>query len=101
MDDAIVNKVKSNPKFQELVRKKTSFGWLLSACMIFIYFGFILLVAFNKAFLAQSLSGGVTTVGIPLGVGVIVSAFVLTGIYVAKANSEFDELNRQIVEETK
>ncbi len=101
MDDAIVNKVKSNPKFQELVRKKTSFGWLLSALMICIYFGFILLVAFNKAFLAQSLSGGVTTVGIPLGVGVIVSAFVLTGIYVAKANSEFDELNRQIVEESK
>jgi uncharacterized membrane protein (DUF485 family) len=44
---------------------------------------------------------GVITLGIPVGVFIIVVAFVLTGIYVRRANSEFDELNRQIIEETK
>ena len=47
------------------------------------------------------LAGGVTTVGIPLGLFVIISAFVLTGIYVRRANSEFDALIRQIIEEAK
>ena len=39
-----------------------------------------------------------TTVGIPVGIGVIVSAFVLTGIYVARANTTFDDLTKEIIE---
>jgi uncharacterized membrane protein (DUF485 family) len=66
-----------------------------------IYFGFVLTIAYNKEFLAQSLSGGVTTVGIPVGIGVILSAFVLTGIYVARANTAFDDLTKQIIERLK
>ncbi|WP_173981126.1 DUF485 domain-containing protein [Magnetospirillum sp. UT-4] len=89
----------NNPKFHELVRKRTVFAWTLSAVMLAIYFGFILLIAYGKSFLGQSLSGGVTTIGFPIGVGVILSAIVLTGIYVRRANGEFDELNRQIIEE--
>lgn len=69
--------------------------------MLGIYAGFILLIAYNKEFLGTSLSGGVTTVGFPIGVGVILSAIVLTGIYVRRANGEFDELNRQIIEESR
>lgn len=94
-------KIVNNPKFQELVAKRSSFAWTLSAIMLLIYFGFILLVAFGKGFLGTSIAGGVMTWGIPVGVAVIVSAFVLTGIYVQRANGEFDELNRQILEESK
>ena len=96
MDSNLSSRIRQNPSFQELVRKRTSFAWLLSAVMLLIYFGFILLVAFDKAFLATPLGAGVTTVGIPIGVAVIVSAFVLTGIYVKRANSEFDELTDKI-----
>jgi uncharacterized membrane protein (DUF485 family) len=68
--------------------------------MLVIYYGFILIVAFNKEFLGQPLSAGsITTVGIPIGLGVIISAFVLTGIYVRRANSEFDRMTREIKEE--
>ena len=67
--------------------------------MLVIYFGFILLVAFAKASLGTPITG-VTTIGIPIGLFVIVSAFVLTGIYVRKANTAFDDLNRQILEES-
>ncbi len=96
MDSNLSSRIRQNPAFQELVRKRTSFAWLLSALMLLIYFGFILLVAFNKPFLATPLGAGVTTVGIPIGVAVIISAFVLTGIYVKRANSEFDELTDKI-----
>jgi uncharacterized membrane protein (DUF485 family) len=67
--------------------------------MLVIYFGFILLVAFAKPLLATKIGDGVTSFGIILGLGVIVSAFVLTGIYVQRANSRFDELTRRLKRE--
>lgn len=101
MDPALVAKIKSNPKYQELVRKRTGFARVLTIAMLMIYFGFVLLVAFNKPLLATPIGAGVTTIGIPLGVIVIVSAFILTGIYVRRANGEFDDLTKEIIEEVK
>lgn len=94
-------RILENPKFQELVAKRDAFALVLSIAMLGIYFGFILLVAFAKPFLGTPIGAGVTTWGLPIGVGTIVSAFILTGIYVQRANGEFDEMNRQILEETK
>lgn len=94
-------RILENPKFQELVATRSAFAWTLSAAMLIIYFGFILLVAFGKGFLGTPIGSGVMTFGIPVGLFVIISAFTLTGIYVRKANGEFDELNRQIMEESK
>ncbi|WP_051185928.1 DUF485 domain-containing protein [Magnetospirillum fulvum] len=99
---ASAEKIRNNPKFRELVSKRTRFAWTLSAIVLVMYFGFIALIAFNKALLATPLGAGInTTVGFPLGVGVILSAVILTGIYVYRANGEFDELNRQIIEESR
>jgi uncharacterized membrane protein (DUF485 family) len=99
---AASNHIRNNPKFHELVRKRTAFAWTLSVIMLAIYFGFIVLIAYGKAFLGTPLfAGGVTTIGFPIGVGVILSAIALTGIYVSRANTEFDELNRQIIEEAR
>jgi uncharacterized membrane protein (DUF485 family) len=95
-------RIQNNPKFKELVAARSKFAWTLSAIMLVLYFGFILLVAFGKGFLATPLAaGGVTTIGIPLGIFIIVAAFVLTGVYVNRANSTFDVLNRKLLEETK
>lgn len=94
-------RIRNNPKFQELVAKRTSFAWMLSIIMLVIYFGFILIIAFAPTFLGTKLGSGVTTIGFPIGVGVILSAIVLTGLYVRKANGEYDELTRQILEECK
>lgn len=97
--------IEKNPKFRALVAARKSLGWTLSIIMLAIYFGFILLVAFNKDLgnlLGAPLgAGSVTTVGIVIGLGVIISAFILTGIYVVRANAKYDELTRQIVEESK
>jgi uncharacterized membrane protein (DUF485 family) len=93
------NQLLRSPQFQELVRQRTRFAWSLSIAMLVIYFGFILLVAFAKPLLASKIGDGVTSLGIILGLGVIVSAFVLTGIYVQRANSRFDELTRRLTRE--
>ena len=94
--DAITSRILQDPKYQELKSKRSSFGWWLTLGMMVVYYGFILLVAFNKQFLATRLGEGVTTIGIPLGLGVIVFTIVITGIYVRRANSEFDALTEQI-----
>ncbi|MCC7220798.1 MAG: DUF485 domain-containing protein [Candidatus Contendobacter sp.] len=100
MQQDLVHAIRSNPKYHELVSKRSKFAWTLAAVMLVIYYGFILIIAFDKEFLAQSLwTGSVTTVGIPVGVGVILSAFLLTGIYVFRANAEFDRLTNEIKEE--
>lgn len=63
MDDSQVERILRNPKFQEMVSKKRTLSWTLTAIMLFIYVGFMLLVGYNKEFLASSFSGGVTTWG--------------------------------------
>jgi uncharacterized membrane protein (DUF485 family) len=90
-------KIEQDPNYQELVRRRSSLGWTLSLIMLIIYFGFILLVAYAPKFLGMPLGAGVMTIGIPIGLFVIVSAFLLTGIYVSKANSKYDPLIRKIV----
>jgi uncharacterized membrane protein (DUF485 family) len=82
--------VRHDPEFLALVHQRARFAWGLSALMAAVYFGFILVVAFAPALLATPIGTGVTTVGIPLGLGVILTAFVLTGLYVRRANREFD-----------
>lgn len=96
MQADLATRIASHPKYQELKSKRSSFGWLLTGLMMVVYYGFILLVAFNKSFLMQKLGSGVITIGIPLGLGVIVFTIVITGIYVRRANSEFDALTEEI-----
>ena len=96
MEDDVVQRILDNPKYQELKAKRSSFGWWLTLSMMVVYYGFIMLVAFNKEFLSQKLGAGVMTVGIPIGFGVIVFTIVITAIYVKRANSEFDDLTAAI-----
>ncbi len=100
MEPVSYAKIRQNPKFAELVRQRNALARTLTITMLVIYFGFILLVAFAPGLLAVKI-GTVTTIGIPLGLLVIVSAFVLTGIYVAKANTSFDRLNEELLREVK
>jgi len=99
MSDPVIDKIKSHPKYAQLKSKRNRFGWTLSILMLVVYYGYIALIAFDKAFLAQPIGAGVTTLGIPLGMGVIVFTIVITGIYVARANSEYDALTKDILED--
>ncbi|MCB8745702.1 DUF485 domain-containing protein [Rhodoferax sp. U2-2l] len=96
MQDDVISRVINNPKYQELKAKRSGYGWWLTLAMMVVYYGFIMLVAFNKEFLSQKLGDGVMTIGIPIGFGVIVFTVVITAIYVRRANSEFDDLTAEI-----
>jgi len=97
MNKELVDKIKNNPDYQELVSKRTSFSIKLTISMLVVYFTFILTIAFNPSALGTPLSSdSVTSVGIPIGIAIIIFAFVLTGIYTKRANGEFDDLSNKI-----
>jgi len=100
MSDPVVARIRANPKYQQLKSKRNKFGWWLTILMMVVYYGYIALIAWNKEFLSQPLGAGVTTIGIPIGMGVIIFTIIITGIYVRRANSEYDTLTKQILEET-
>ncbi|MBI3707556.1 MAG: DUF485 domain-containing protein [Proteobacteria bacterium] len=99
MPEDLVERVRRQPQFRELTRKRSVFAWTLAVAMLVIYYGFITVIAFWPTLLAAPLvDGGIVTLGFPLGIGVIVTAIVLTGAYVWRANTEFDRLNERIWE---
>ncbi len=97
LSDALVRRVQSDPNFIELERKRNSLGISLAVLMLVIYYGYILMLAFAKPFLGTVVYG-VVTLAFPIGMFVLLSAIVITGIYVNRANGEFDALTRKIVE---
>ena len=99
MSDPVVDKIQRHPKYLELRAKRNRLGVFLTILMLIVYYGYIALIAFNKPFLAQPIGAGVTSVGIPIGMGVIIFTIVITGIYVRRANGEFDRLNNEIIRE--
>lgn len=99
MKDDLGDRIRANPKYQELVSKRNAYGWIMTILMLVVYYGYITLIAFNKEFLAQKLGTGVTSVGIPLGLGVILFTVLITGIYIRRANTEFDALKEQVIKE--
>ena len=90
-------KIQANPKYQLLRRKRNRLGLTLTAMMLLAYYGYVGLIAFDKEFLARPIGAGVTTLGIPIGMGVIIFSVIITGLYVRRANNEFDQLTRDIL----
>lgn len=101
MEKKSAQDIANNPKYQKLVKTRSRYGWTLTLIMMLAYYGYIYLVAFNKEFLARPLGAGVITISIPLGIGLILFTIIITGIYVRRANSEFDKLTEEIVKESK
>ncbi len=95
----VLDRVIKNPKFLEFVAMRSRYGIIMSILSAGAYYGFILLVAFNKELLATKIGSGVMTLGVPLGVGVIAFTILLTWIYVRRANTEFDAINESIIKE--
>lgn len=84
-----VHEMLASKEFRGLVRRKWIVSVVLTACLFVLYYGYILLIAFDKTFLARRI-GEHTTLGIPLGAGVIVLSWVLTAVYVLWANRFHD-----------
>jgi len=99
-DEDIVERIQKNPKFLQFVRTRNNYSIILSIMMMIVYFGYIGLIAFDKSFLAIKMSAGsVTSIGIPMGIGVLIFTIIITAIYVRRANTEFDAAKDEIVKE--
>lgn len=92
-------RIKDSPNYKKLILTRSRYGWTLTALMMIVYYGFITLIAFNKEFLGKPIGDSVTTWGLPIGLFVILFTIVITGLYVHRANTEFDNLTKKIKEE--
>lgn len=100
MEKTIYKRMRDNPKFAELVHKRGRFAWTLSAVVLTLFYGFVLVVAFAPQSLGQALSeGSQYTVGLVLELSMFVLFWVLTALYVRRANTEFDAITKEIVRE--
>lgn len=100
MHENIYQRIQENPRFHELVAKRGRFSWILAVVMLVAYYAFILMIAFDPKVLGMPIeAGSVTTWGIPAGLGLIFMSFILTGIYVQRANGEFDRMTQEILSE--
>ena len=96
MDVSMLQRIEVDPNYQKLVSERKSFGWTLAIITLVIYYGFIAIVAFAPSLIALKVAGDIT-VGIILGVAIIIASILLTGIYVMRANTEYDDLTNAIV----
>lgn len=102
MTKEMIEKIHNNPKYKELVTKRRKFAWQLTGLILVVYYVYILLIAFSPETLGAKISpDGMTTWGIPVGIAIILFAFALTGIYIKRANSDFDPLVEEVRREIK
>ena len=102
MGSRLEKKIINSKDFKSLVKRKSFICWLLSAITLLTYFSFILVIAFFPEVLGIKISDESNiTIGIPIGVSIILLAFVTTGIYVFIANREFDQTEKRILKKNK
>lgn len=89
--------IRQLPEYAALTRARKKIMWPLSLATIFAYFALILTIAFNPGALGEPIGAGVTSIGMVLGLGVILFCMVITGIYVYYANRVLEPLTRAIV----
>ena len=78
-----------DPEFLAFARRKNRVSLLLTLLTIAVYYGFITLLAFGKETMGHKISGSIT-LGIPIGIGVILLSWLFTGLYVRWANTHYD-----------
>lgn len=91
MQEKMYSAIHAHPEFKKLEARRARWSWLLTLIILVTYFAFILTIAFRPELLATPISDhSVISWGIPLGLLIIVFSFILTGVYVHKANTQFD-----------
>ena len=100
MDVSTLKRIEADPNYQKLVAQRKSFSWTLAIITLILYYGFIAVVAFAPGIISTKVAGDIT-IGIIIGVAIILASVLLTGIYVLRANSEYDDLTNAIVSAAK
>jgi len=101
MNDELVQRIKNNPKYQELIKKRSGFSIKLAIFVLVMFYAYILTIAFEPTLLGTKLGDGVMTVAFPIAAAIILVSFITTLIYVVRANGEFEDLTNQVKEDVK
>ena len=101
MNEELVQRIKANPNYQELVKKRNSLALKLSIFVLVMFYAFILTIAFDPSLLGTKTGDGVMTVAFPIAAAIIVVGFLTTLVYVKRANGEFEILTEKVREEVK
>ena len=101
-ENNIQAKIRNNPKFAEMVGKRTRFAIILSLVVLVPYYTFMFLVSTQPQLSAAKLAeGGVITTGWPIAALIIIGGWLLTGVYVSRANGEFDSITEEVLKEAR
>ena len=99
---SIQAKIRSNPKFAELVGKRTRFAIILSLVVLVPFYTFMFFVSFQpQIFAAKIAQDSVITIGWPIAALMVVGGWLMTGIYIRRANGEFDRLTEEVLKEAR
>jgi uncharacterized membrane protein (DUF485 family) len=101
MNDELVQRIKNNSKYQELVKKRNGFALKLSIFVLVMFYAYILTIAFNPSILGTLTGEGVMTIAFPIAAAIIIVSFITTLIYVRRANGEFEDLTNEIKADVK
>ncbi len=100
MSSVVYEQIRRNSKYPLMVARRRRLANSLATIVLGLFFGFILLVAFNPQLLATPVrEGAVTTIAVPIGVAMIVVFWLLTGFYVFRARRDFDSIKNEILRE--
>ena len=98
MSNPLYENIKRDPRYAQLVRERARFATTLALLVIAVFFGFVLLVAFQPQVIGKRLSeGSYLTVGIAFELFMFIFFWVLTAVYVKRANGEFDAITEEVV----
>lgn len=96
--DPKLEEIKNSEEYKTLISERSKSKYFLSVLMLVVYYGFVLIIAFNPEFFATKIGMGHASLGIAVGLFVILFSFVITGIYVQKANKVLEPLTAKLHE---
>lgn len=100
MSHPLYEKIRANPRFDLLVKKRTGFAVVLSLVVLGPYYLFMFLTSLQPQLFATTIAeGSVITIGWPIAAIIVIAGWLLTWVYISRANGEFDDLNQEILKE--
>lgn len=100
MQNETYDRIGVSPLYRELTQKRNRFSLVLSAVMLTVYYIYVLFASMTPAEFATPIAeGSKWPIGLIIGWCIQAFAFVMTGIYVYRANSDFDAMTRKLISE--
>ncbi len=100
MSEAVYARIRANPKFAQLVARRGRLAWWLAGIVFVLFYALVLMIAFAPSVIGERVAPGSTlSVGVAAGLFEFVFFWILMAHYVRKANSDFDALTAEVVDD--